>query len=334
MTPPPRRPAPTRRTALRGLLGTAAAGAAAPAVAGCATPWGRLRVQPLEGDPPPPPLPPDADELARRDLLDGVRALRAAVAAPPPADAAVGADLAGALAAVLAEQEAALAPDGALAPADLPPAGADPAGAPAALATAMTAAADRAVEHLERVTGPVARLAAAVAAGHRVAAAAVAVAAGAPEPAAPPEPGPLTGPGEPEPLAAAVRAEGAARYGCAVVAVHLGEPLLALALADLEVHRRAADLLAAAAPPGAAPPAAAYALPFAVVDAASAVELAVVLEDGTADAWADLVGAVAPGDRAAAAGVLAARARRAAAWRRVAGRPAQLRALPGVSGRA
>lgn len=345
---------PSRREALR-ILGAGAAGLATGPLTGCAAgawvPWDQVRVQPLEGDPPAEPLPPDADELARRELLGDVEALgrTARTLAGSPDTTAERAAALQALLGAFEEQGAALrvhvepprAPT-----ADLPD--------PPDLAGALSAAALRALAHLEAVTGPMARLVAAVAAGHEVAAvvltgptdqaqaphgvppAPVAARPPATLPNTPPNTPPVTPPVTPPALAAAIDAEGAAQYGYGVVAVHLAEPLLSLALAERDVHDRAIDdLVAALAATGAPPhpPAGAYGLPAPVVDSASAVLLAVAVEDAAADAWADLVAAGEPGQRAVAAATLAARAQQAAAWRVHAGLGLQLRAMPGISGR-
>ncbi len=343
MHPPADRPPAAvtpRRAVLRALCGLATAGG----LTGCGAPWREVRLQPLDGDPPPEPLPPDADELVRQEVLGGAQALRRAVWGAREAGA--GPEVAAVLAALevaLDEQVAALGPDPAAPVATAPPPA--PADLPAALASASAAA----LRHLGAVTGPLARLVAAVAAGHLVAGAALAAAAGGPEPVLPDgavaEQAVPTGSGRPFPqpgaeaaraVASALQVEAAARYGHGVLAVHLTDRALAEALADAEVHRRSVEhltgvLVELGAEPE--PPAGAYALPAPVADAAGATALAVVLEDGAADAWADLVAVSTPAGRAEAAGVLLARARRAGAWRRAAGRPAELRAMPGLSGR-
>lgn len=65
---------PSRRAVLAALSTSAAAG-----LAGCSTPWGRLRVQPLGGDPPPTAPPPGPDEVARRAAAAAVSAALAQV---------------------------------------------------------------------------------------------------------------------------------------------------------------------------------------------------------------------------------------------------------------
>lgn len=96
---------PTRRAVLAALSASAAAG-----LAGCATPWGRLRLQPLGGDPSPTPGPPDPDELARRAAVSAVVAVLVQLGG-------LDASLAGPLRAALDEQLVAL---GATAPTTAP----------------------------------------------------------------------------------------------------------------------------------------------------------------------------------------------------------------------
>lgn len=126
-----------------------------------------------------------------------------------------------------------------------------------------------------------------------------------------------------EQLAAALAAEEAAIYAYGVIGVHLtaaGEVSRARA-AELE-HRarrdgligRIDELRASAAP---AP--AAYQLPFEVTDRESALNLAVHVEDGVAQAWRALLPVTEGTERAEALSHLTDSAVRATRWRRLAG---------------
>jgi hypothetical protein len=123
-------------------------------------------------------------------------------------------------------------------------------------------------------------------------------------------------------LSAALSAEHAAVYGYDVVGAHL-DPATRAAAADAEnVHRNRRDALILrltnekANPPAAA---AAYAMPFAVTDRASALRLAVALEAGTAVAWRQAVGGTSGDDRKMALDALIDCAMRATQWRVTAG---------------
>ena len=91
----------------------------------------------------------------------------------------------------------------------------------------------------------------------------------------------------------ALAAENAAIFGYGVAGAHLTGARRAAATAFWNDHRQARDTLAAVLrargqQPGAADTA--YKLPFGVHDAAGAVSLAVVLEDGVTAAYLGLVG--------------------------------------------
>jgi hypothetical protein len=121
-----------------------------------------------------------------------------------------------------------------------------------------------------------------------------------------------------EAASAALVAEYAAAYGYGVVGAHTRGVAQAQATRALGWHEQQQSVLRTAlAAQGAEVPAreAAYVLPFAVTGTISAARLAVVLEDGAAAAYADLVGATESGDRQAAALALAQCAVRAAQWR-------------------
>jgi len=333
--------APSRRALLRATAAGLAVGGLGALTACTPGPgsWSDLRVQPLDGDPPPPEPAPDADELARRGAVAAAQELRrAAQGASAPADRP---DLAALLAALAGVQDAQLAQLEPAGGAATPP---SPAPAPAialdALPTSLTGAAATARQDLAAVTGGMARLLACLAAGDDTAAAALSTALGQPVP----EPPPWTGPGGSGPVTDAAAAalttvldgERAAVYAYGVAAARVTGPLRDRALEHLGAHSRGAEALAARladaqrdVPPGAA----AWALPLPVTDASTAVALAIAVEDATAAGAADLVAAAEPADREAASALLAERARRAAGWRAQAGRAGELVALPGLTGR-
>ncbi|WP_228995049.1 ferritin-like domain-containing protein [Streptomyces sp. DH8] len=117
---------------------------------------------------------------------------------------------------------------------------------------------------------------------------------------------------------AALAAEHAAVYGYGALGGRLGGKRGAEARAAYDGHRSRRDALARTARDLGGRPvaaAAAYALPFAVADAASAERLAAVLEDRIAGAYADLVRACEGPRRREAAGALREAAVRSARWR-------------------
>jgi Domain of unknown function (DUF4439) len=120
-------------------------------------------------------------------------------------------------------------------------------------------------------------------------------------------------------LQAALAAENAACYGYGVVGAHLaGTGLAATAASDWVAHQRARDSLIAmitAAGADPVPASVAYRLPAAVSTAAEARALAVMLEDGVAQAYIGLVGLTDLKLRARGARGLQSAALRAAAWR-------------------
>jgi Domain of unknown function (DUF4439) len=126
-----------------------------------------------------------------------------------------------------------------------------------------------------------------------------------------------------EPLSAALAAEEAAIYAYGVIGVHLtGPTYVGEARTAEQVHRMRRDTVVsrlAARNASTAPAPAAYRLPFPVNDAASALKLAIHVEDGVAAAWRAVLPASAGGDRAAALAALTDAAVRATRWRRRAG---------------
>ncbi|MFD3518744.1 ferritin-like domain-containing protein [Streptomyces sp. NPDC058657] len=116
----------------------------------------------------------------------------------------------------------------------------------------------------------------------------------------------------------ALAAEHAAVYGYGVVGGRVGAQRRAEAEQAYDAHRARRDALARTVHDLGGKPVvaeAAYALPFAVPDAAAAVKLAAVLEDRIAGAYADLVRAADGPLRREAAGALGEAAVRAVRWR-------------------
>ncbi|MEU5538144.1 ferritin-like domain-containing protein [Streptomyces sp. NPDC020362] len=118
-------------------------------------------------------------------------------------------------------------------------------------------------------------------------------------------------------LQAALAAEHAAVYGYGVVGGRIDQRRRPEAQAAYDAHRARRDALVhdvrdLGAEPVAA--SAAYALPFPVPDAASAVRLAAQLEERVAGVYSDLVRAATGRRRGAAAGALREAAVRAVRW--------------------
>ena len=123
-------------------------------------------------------------------------------------------------------------------------------------------------------------------------------------------------------MTAALAAEQAAIYAYGVIGVRLaGATDLAEARTAEQVHRQRRDYLvirmnelkvAAAAEP------AGYQLPFPVIDRASALKLAIRIEDGVAQAWRPVLPVTRDSDRATALAAMTDAAVRATRWRRLA----------------
>jgi hypothetical protein len=123
-------------------------------------------------------------------------------------------------------------------------------------------------------------------------------------------------------LRTALAAEHAAIYGYGVVGAHLSGDEQATARQAEAVHRDRRDdvslrIQAAGGQLTAAEPA--YALPFQVTDAASAMRLAAALEDGAAGAWRTALAGTDGTDRQLAVDALTACAVMATRWRKAAG---------------
>ena len=119
-------------------------------------------------------------------------------------------------------------------------------------------------------------------------------------------------------LQGALAAEHAAVYGYGIVGAVLAGARQAQARACWVAHQEARDTLEAMlAKLGATPVAAspAYQLPFAVTSQASAVRLAVVLEDGVVRAYLGIVAVTNPTLRSFGALAMQPPANRAVAWR-------------------
>lgn len=134
-------------------------------------------------------------------------------------------------------------------------------------------------------------------------------------------------------LAAALAGEHAAIYGYGVLGAHLTGPALVQARQAEAAHRNRRDaLLEMAWPAGASPPVAepAYALPFPVIDPASALRLALQIEERTAAIWRAVLPVTTGGQRRTGLDALTDAAVRAARWRRATGKNPGTVALPGT----
>ncbi len=124
-------------------------------------------------------------------------------------------------------------------------------------------------------------------------------------------------------LAAALAAEEAAIYAYGLIGVNLtAQADRAAARAAEAVHRARRDVLVsrlAELGASAAPAPAGYDLPFAVTDRASALKLAIQVEDGVAQAWRATLPVTEGADRATGLSALTDAAVRATRWRRAAG---------------
>jgi Domain of unknown function (DUF4439) len=137
-----------------------------------------------------------------------------------------------------------------------------------------------------------------------------------------------------EALGAGLSAEHAAIFGYGVVGAHLEGELQIIARQVEAAHRDRRDTVAlriAAAGGTPEPAAAAYAMPFPVTDAATAMKLAVALEEGAAGAWRNALGTTTGEDRKIALDALMAAAVQATRWRVAAGITPVTVPLPGSS---
>jgi Domain of unknown function (DUF4439) len=135
-------------------------------------------------------------------------------------------------------------------------------------------------------------------------------------------------------LTDALAAEHAAIWGYGVAGGHLAAGALDLARQSEAAHRDRRDVLieqlsgAGDPPPAAAP---AYDLPFPVTDQASALRLAVQIEERTGAVWRATLPQLTGDARRAPLNALTDCAVRAARWRRLTGQTPGTVALPGTS---
>lgn len=135
------------------------------------------------------------------------------------------------------------------------------------------------------------------------------------------------------PLAAGLAAEHAVIFAYGPIGARLEGDHAALARDAEAAHRRRRDaLLLRLSASGATPPAAApaYALPFEVTDAASALRLAVHVEDRTAGVWRSLLARTEAEERQLALDALVDCAVRATTWRLAAGITPATTVYPGL----
>ncbi|MBB2942269.1 ferritin-like protein [Actinoplanes lutulentus] len=139
-----------------------------------------------------------------------------------------------------------------------------------------------------------------------------------------------------EQLTAALAAEEAAIYAYGLIGVHLTKEREVKGARDSEqVHRQRRDYLVdriAELKASAAPAPAGYALPFEVTDRASALKLAVHIEDGVAQAWRAVLPVTEQSQRNAALSAMTDSAVRATAWRKYSGTTPLTMAFPGRPG--
>ena len=137
-------------------------------------------------------------------------------------------------------------------------------------------------------------------------------------------------------LGAALAAEEAAVYAYGVIGVHLdGRGEVAEAREAEQAHRERRDYLVAQMTQikaSAAPSPAGYQLPFPVTDRASAIKLAVHVEDGVAQAWRPVLPVTTAEDRTTALAAMTAAAVRATRWRRLAAVSPVTLPFPGRAG--
>ncbi len=131
-------------------------------------------------------------------------------------------------------------------------------------------------------------------------------------------------------LGAALAGAHAAIYAYGVLGPHLTGPALAMAQQSELLHRNLRDALleTLVSPPAAE---ALYGLPFAVTDRATAIALAVYVEEHGAALWRDVVVAADSGTRPGPLDTFINTELRAATWRRLGGAFPGTTAFPGLS---
>ncbi|GIM89480.1 ferritin-like domain-containing protein [Paractinoplanes toevensis] len=139
-----------------------------------------------------------------------------------------------------------------------------------------------------------------------------------------------------EQFAAALAAEEAAIYAYGLLGVKLTAraEVTAARAAELEHRERRDWLINKIAELGSSsgPTPAGYTLPFPVIDRDSALDLAIKIEDGVAQAWRPVLGVTADDDRTTALAALTDAAVRAVRWRRLNAVTPLTMAFPGRAG--
>jgi hypothetical protein len=139
-----------------------------------------------------------------------------------------------------------------------------------------------------------------------------------------------------EQLTAALAAEEAAIYAYGLIGVHLNRESELNGARDTEqVHRQRRDYLVdklAELNASAAPAPAGYELPFEVTNRATALKLAIHIEDGVTQAWRAVLPVTEQGQRNSALSAMTDSAVRATAWRRFAKATPVTMAFPGRPG--
>ncbi|WP_433368922.1 ferritin-like domain-containing protein [Actinoplanes sp. CA-142083] len=129
-----------------------------------------------------------------------------------------------------------------------------------------------------------------------------------------------------EQLAAALAAEEAAIYAYGIIGVKAGQETEARAAE--QIHRQRRDYLVAKLEHAQTSPAG-YEMPFPVTDRATALKLAVQVEDGVAQAWRPVLAVTTGDERTNALAAMTDAAVRATRWRRLAAMSPVTMAFPG-----
>jgi len=129
-----------------------------------------------------------------------------------------------------------------------------------------------------------------------------------------------------EQIAAALAAEEAAIYAYGIIGVRAGQVLEARSAE--QAHRRRRDYLVSKVEQPQTSPAG-YEMPFPVTDRATALKLAIHIEDGVAQAWRPVLAVTTDADRMNALAAMTDAAVRATRWRRLAAVSPMTMAFPG-----